>query len=104
MAEFQRVAYEKIRLCETFEKECSSCPLADIDCGILCVRYAKDGEIAKLEKAVMDWAEKNPEPVYPTWGKWLSKTFFNPSSRILSERIPVDIAKKLGIEPESEED
>lgn len=126
MAEFQKVAYEKRRLCKAFKEECSNCPLTDIDCGVLCVRYTEDDTIVNLEKIIMDWAEKNPEPVYPTWEEWLldngvfapdnvllngkhrfymeGKPVLNIPTKKIYDRIPADIAEKLGIEPEPKED
>ena len=47
----------------------------------------------------MEWAEEHPEPVYPTWGTWLSEKYDYDLREIMYTPILADIAEKLGIEP-----
>ena len=49
----------------------------------------------EFEHRVMEWAEAHPEPVYPTWGAWIKWQM----GYDIKDRIPADIAEKLGIEP-----
>ena len=121
MAEFQEVMKQRKRMCAFTGSTCNGCPFKDKDCGF---NAAKDNA-ANYERIVMQWAEENPEPVYPTWLEWLhSQTLanFDSSSEAckLSDRyresskdvpgiwvltafarspIPADIAQKLGLEP-----
>jgi hypothetical protein len=73
------------------------------------------------EKMIMAWAAEHPEPVYPTWARWLESmglieirwngpvlasmrigvddTDYIPIVKKLLENIPADIAQKIGIPP-----
>lgn len=71
----------------------------------------------------MDWAAEHPETRYPTWKEWSDSTFPDAyvqiapcafmacpiidkkcsKSECLNIPIPEDIAKKLGIQPITEE-
>ena len=61
----------------------------------------------QLEEIVMQWAAEHPEPVYPTWYEyvWSQLAKKEPISDhdlatwMENNRIPADIAQKLGIEP-----
>ena len=101
MAEFQEVMRQFDRMCKA-NAGCFNCPLHEPDgvsdrCSI--GAFVNDSE--RIEREVMNWAAEHPV-VYPTWGKWLSKTYGKPSSILLSAEIPADIAQKLGIEPKEE--
>ena len=128
MAEFQDVMRHAKRMCKEHD-ECGACALremadkADIYCPIQTMRKL---DTAKVEAAVMDWAAKNPEPVYPSWREVWKQLF--PDSRdcvapchfmslnsveklynidcnyakcsdCSDRNIPADIAEKLGIKP-----
>lgn len=68
----------------------------------------------------MQWAAEHPEPVYPTWREWQHSMFPDADVRIspcefgsmdrfkcddktctecMEQKIPADIAEKLGIKP-----
>lgn len=68
MAEFAEVMKQLKRMCKG-TVYCSSCPLMVGDDECLFVNrtdyMCKNAE--KIEKAIMDWAEAHPEPVYPSW-------------------------------------
>lgn len=108
VAEFSEVIKQLGRICESNFGECDICDLrpfcpskALLEC------YAKSWRVERLEKMVMEWAAEHPEPVYPTWEEWLITQGVikeNPNGvgrpmPKLFERIPPDIAQKLGIEP-----
>lgn len=72
-----------------------------------------------IEKIIMEWAAEHPEPVYPTWDEWNRANFPKAARPICmlnftgrgacvkwdsccecqKQRIPADIAEKLGIKP-----
>ena len=73
-----------------------------------------DTLIANIEEHVMQWAARNPEPVYPTWGEFFVKhgglaerweNATNPAWEanmaigMFRAPIPASIAEKLGLEP-----
>lgn len=123
MAEFSEVIKNGRRLCASHESCCSDgCPLYYFcdrmtdTMGCYLFRDQNSNMINELEKAITDWAEKNPEPVYPTWEEWLMaqglidddpiQNIFNLGSsrhfnytKSRNTRIPENIARKLGIKP-----
>lgn len=106
MAEFQEVAKEYIRMCESFEC-CKWCPLNSGTSDIYVCRNNIIKNPVKYEYAIMQWAAEHPEPVYPTWWEYLraySVTGENiPDSAVIYKlknwEIPADIAQKLEITP-----
>lgn len=122
MAEFQKVMKQAKRMCEASGDTCLSCPA---DGGGTCVFIKSpwsltEEKIADAERIVMDWAEKHPEPRYPTWKEWQEANFPNAnvkvspcafsdskSFRCMNHEcdacrdfpIPADIAEKLGVKP-----
>lgn len=125
MAEFQEVAKELERMCNTYltARKCKTdvCPLY---CGDLCyaqaIAHVRGDDACNLEKVVMDWAKANPAPIYPTWfevlerfgiaGRINGEPYYDSTNREVYlkqpaftpkafESIPADIAQKLGIEP-----
>lgn len=129
MAEFKEVMRQWRRMCKSFEdvaakeyRPCmEKCPVgANPVCGELCDATPEDVE--KFEAAIMEWAAEHPEPVYPTWTKWLLNNGIlekvkgnihvvstngyqikNVDAFMETEKgkepIPANIAQKLGIEP-----
>lgn len=126
MAEFVELMRQKERLCKWVRKNggCNSCPIEDI----WCEQSIFDIEmVRKTEEIVMQWAKEHPEPVYPTVMEWQRSIYrgvevevihpcqlWNCTDRIGSskcreytlcttcaanERIPPDVAEKLGIKP-----
>ena len=63
-------------------------------CAMVAVGYT-DGGVAEFEEFITKWAEKHPEPVYPTWEAWIKWQM----GYDIKDHIPVDIAEKLGIKP-----
>ena len=127
MAEFSEVMRQWGRLCTQHCAEnaddCDGCLLGGTRADV-CGSYARDNteDVEELERLVMSWAAEHPEPVYPTWGEWFVEigaakrvpigdpwpvemadgSMFGPEYEIVlaqNERIPADIAQKLGIEP-----
>lgn len=111
MAEFQVVAKELERMCNTIHavsgKCCTDeCPLYCEDlCYAQAMVHVHGDDACNLEKVVMSWAAENPEPVYPTIAKYLEQfgitirrdgtlqaDFFK-----AHEPMSADMAKLLGI-------
>lgn len=105
MAEFQEVAKHWKRMCSDMSEMdgCEDCPIVTMTHGTRCGDVPSEMKnIEEIEKAVTDWAAENPEPVYPTWWEYLRKKYPGRDvypDEIGEERIPADIAQKLGIEP-----
>lgn len=123
MAEFQVVMKQAKRMCVTVN-DCDQCELMT-DAGCRFAIFADDAKYShEIERIVMDWAAKHPEPVYPTWNEWYRKTFpdsifaTSPCPNMFykicemsnyhgevecyeckNQPIPADIAEKLGIKP-----
>lgn len=125
MAEFQAVMKQTKRMCAAYESRCDRCPFGKSDgCPFdFFKHHTKSFDFYEVEHIVMDWADKHPEPKYPTWEQWWENTFpeaseaFPPCKgyfmRVGDRRsecripcevckqqpIPADIAEKLGIKP-----
>lgn len=99
MAGFQEMMRQWARMCHSFRclpNGCSGCPLVHEHCYHE-VPYGMD--ISIIESKVMAWAAEHPEPVYPTWGTWLSEKYDYDLREIMYTPIPADIAQKLGLQP-----
>ena len=122
MAQFTEVMRQARRMCEAFsDGYCSECPIGDADvleCGIT---VTSEMDFKEVERRVMQWAAKHPEPVYPTWSEWQNSVFPDAEIDITpcacgsrdrlncflektcgmckEQQIPADIAEKLGIKP-----
>lgn len=122
MSEFTDVMRQAKRMCESFsDGHCSECPVGDanaLECGIT---VTSEMDCKDVERLVMQWAAKHPEPVYPTWDEWQKSVFpdaeiditpcaFGSRDRLncflekkcstcKEQQIPADIAEKLGIKP-----
>lgn len=119
MAEFQEVVKQWQRMCaghvcDNREEDGLICPITIKHSGYPCVDTVTDlsqEAVAQVEDIVMTWAAEHPEPVYPTWGEWLVSIGVLPDEGVsldllfelcktgLIDRIPADIAEKLGIKP-----
>ena len=105
MAEFLEVLRRAKSMCMAFGTNCEGCELHERS--NLCPLIVHDDDyvpmnwelkdMPEIERIVMDWAEKNPEPRYPTWTEWLCEYYRHGGD--LRKPIPADIAKKLGIKP-----
>ena len=122
MSEFTEVMKQAKRMCKAFgDGHCSECPIGDanvLECGIT---VTSEMDCKEVERRVMQWAAKHPEPVYPTWDEWQNSVFpdaeiditpcafgsidrlncflENRCSTCKEQQIPADIAEKLGIKP-----
>lgn len=103
MAEFAEVMRQFDRMCKA-HAGCIDCPLHSLygvsdECSVGTFINKPD----YIEREVMEWAAVNPEPVYPTWYRWLIMMGVVGSVEDLfsdlQRPIPADIAKKLGIDP-----
>lgn len=130
MAEFQVVMKQAKRMCESYGDDCARCALyrRGEECLFDCPPNAWNVNAqSDVERIVMDWAEKHPEPRYPSWNEAWKQLFpdaeesFAPClKRMLpaeqthkycavytnplckecrSQPIPADIAERLGIKP-----
>ena len=122
MAEFYEVMRQFDRMCKA-HAGCVDCPLAIKGCvETKCSIGSFIDNSENIEREIMQWAAANPEPVYPTWAEWILKvgaarrvpigepwpvefpdgSMLEPCCETVvkeNERIPADIAQKLGIEP-----
>lgn len=113
MAEYVEVMEQKRRMCNSYVLCCMGCPLNATN---FCNKNTGEkisADFPEVERIVMAWAAEHPEPVYPTWGKWLISigviNGVHPHGAIdtlgnLNKPIPADIAHKLGMEPIQKED
>lgn len=121
MAEFKEVMRQAKRMCKEFSYDCAGCGLADSHCPLGPIPENMDADFANVERIVMDWAAKNPEPRYPSWIEWQGANFQMAERAICAahfmdagdagcyvngrcdkcreQPIPADIAEKLGIKP-----
>ena len=108
MAEFSKVMHEWRRLCKSYSGcvQCvlwSKCPTPSRD-------YWPIEDYVSIEKTIMAWAAEHPEPIYPTWLKFvkchkaegrIEETDGEFVLWMAETQIPADMAEKLGIEPEN---
>lgn len=128
MAEFQEVMKQAKRMCKGYGPTCDGCALYSEDGCLFQNDKTPDDKnlnfLADAEKIVMDWAEKHPEPRYPSWQEaWMQlfpessnraspcPQYFLSNSRVArlcaemecnecrDTPIPADIAEKLGVKP-----
>ena len=99
MAEFVEVITQYNRMCSTYlKRDCSHCPMIEmVDDDFCCSDYMIEYP-SNTENIVMQWAVENPEPVYPRWIDYIGGLYPMDAGQAMYERIPEDIAKKLGIE------
>lgn len=112
MGDFVQTMKDWRRMCMAMEKlrpydSCCGCPLEGYGCPAIYEEDSNHMDYADVEKNVMSWAAEHPEPVYPTWEQFIAEMYLR-SGRTkyhsiaeweINERIPADIAQKLGIEP-----
>ena len=111
MADFVQTMKDWKRMCNAMEKlrpddSCCGCRLEGYGCPAI---YEDDNHVdyADVEKNVTAWAAEHQEPVYPTWEQFIAEMYLrsgrtkyhNITEWKINERIPADIAQKLGIEP-----
>lgn len=125
MSEFTEVMRQARRMCETFcDANCSKCPIGNakaLECGIT---PTSEMDCKEVERRVMQWAAKHPEPVYPSWEEGWKQLFpdadirrtlcpevfgdkyrcdwchdVNDCDVCLERPMPAEVAEKLGIKP-----
>lgn len=114
---FQEVMKNWKRMCLKLRKDCRECEIHKKSLhNHLCFcnkDTLSEDAIEAVEKIVMQWAEENPEPVYPTWVEYLvkqgvlasanpvptltAKAFFSGVNAM--KPIPADTAEKLNLQP-----
>lgn len=131
MAQFIETIEQWRRMCDAYstydeESYCKGCPIMELEfdehgCDAIFSDWAKAADWDKVEEVIHVWAERNPEPVYPTWEEWLAandvlepdnvrlngdyrfyyngEPVYNIPSPKMFEPIPDDIAEKLGLQP-----
>ena len=118
MADFVQTMKDWRRMCNACQTEkdklgvCGSYPAGNY---AACAMKSMDKEadlacdnlyFERLEKTITAFAAKHPEPVYPTWYRWLIMMGVVGSVEDLfsdlQHPIPADIAQELGIEPKEE--
>lgn len=120
--EFKKAMTIIRRMCNNGEANCDKCPLfLSHNCS---VRPWADSDAVRVEGILEKWAKEHPEPVYPTWREFLTsigvipkvtiaateKTQFDVSGdwaeayALTQNRIPADIAEKLGLKPKEAKD
>ena len=117
MAEFSELVRIKKRICGKYKCniDCSGCPIEENGlCGVISISSYVDSEFKELEEKLLAWAAEHPEPVYPTWLEYLceigvipkvihcNELYLTAYNGIHDNRIPADIAEKLGIEPKED--
>jgi hypothetical protein len=99
LAEFQDVIKHWHRMCNALNGDCYKCPIEGSPCQYIAFIPK---EIIGVEQPIMSWADKNPEPVYPSWRDWLRDLYGNPNKTmtdILESPIDPEIARRLDIVP-----
>lgn len=125
MSEFQEVIKKQKRMCRHYEElsgSCTGCPLHDHEVAYVCTEapcVIDIEDVKKAEKIITEWAEKHPEPVYPTWAEWLlevgggveklfeaggyrGNTYVSDLETVVvahNTQIPADTAHMLGVKP-----
>jgi hypothetical protein len=114
MSDFVQTMKDWRRMCDAYTTDdaarcCQGCPMDGRGCGAIYEGGNADPEV--IEREVNQWAAEHPEPVYPTWEKYLADLMMldmmcdktdNPNSvenYMRKTPIPADIAEKLGIGP-----
>ena len=120
MTDFVQTMKDWYRMCRVFsvkDLECEGCPLLEFSfdghgCDAIFSEFADHADWSRLQEIVESWADEHPAPVYPTWGEWLLEQgviragtesrngfIYQTVSPVIFERIPADIAGRLGLEP-----
>lgn len=116
MAEFVDVISEIRRMCSSYNL-CEECDFKTKHICKTFIQCTSVEDAKEIEEKVMNWAKQHPKPQYPTWGEWFEaqgelmaewrnvRVVSNVGTGVIGvlyQRIPADIAEKLGIEPKEE--
>lgn len=113
--DFAQVMKDWRRMCKAQDelrgdRACYGCPLESYGCPSI-YDDVDNADYADVENKVNAWAAEHPEPVYPTWWKYMCMIGVIPNSlgdktlgevtveRLMHISIPADIAEKLGLQP-----
>lgn len=113
MADFVQTMKDWRRMCKTFttdddESCCEGCPIMALaidehGCDAIFSEWADKADWEEVEDVIETWAAEHPEPVYPSWYRWLIMMGAIGSVEDLfsdlQREIPADIAQKLGLQP-----
>ena len=126
MASFVSTMHDWRRMCSAIQSEnqksssgswCRNCPIEQFCVIDTEIKNSTDNVFRIIDEMVQTWADKNKEPVYPTWGEFFVKhgglaerweNATNPAWEanmaigMFRAPIPASIAQKLGIEPKGE--
>ena len=109
MAEYVEVMKQKKRMCNsTLCCKCNIFYLSGENIGN-CTQFILNNP-SKAEKIIMSWAAEHPEPVYPSFAKYLEQFGINirrdgtleADFFKANEPMGADIAQMLGIEPKED--
>ena len=108
MSDFVQTMKDWRRMCNTIQSKnqkasignwCKGCSLQDFCIIDTSIKDTTNGEFDIIGEQIQAWAAEHTEPVYPTWGEWLSTKYGYDLREIMYEPIKADIAEKLGLEP-----
>lgn len=106
MSDFVQTMKDWHRMCKANSDDSGckeDCPLLKYypdGCHAIYEEDCTDDALSAVEETIAMWEKENPVPTYPMWMDWLKKKYkCDLIYTIMYERIPADIAKKLGIEP-----
>lgn len=109
MADFAQTMKDWHRMCKAMTDKdshdaCSGCPLEVYGCSPIYegLDTYKDVDFEVVGERIAEWAQKNPEPVYPTWYEYLTDLYDSAWGDIYDKCIPADIAEKLGLKPKGD--
>ena len=113
MAEFVEVSFQLGRMCREYS-DCADCQLYDSKYCTKTKDKLTRKDLREAEAIIMQWANENPGPAYPTWGEWFESRgdlisgwnnttsvgwLYNRILEVFHKPIPDDIAEKLGVKP-----
>lgn len=122
MASFVSTMHEWRRMCSAIQSEnqkshsgswCRNCPIEQFCVIDTEIKNSTDNVFRIIDERVQAWADKNKEPVYPTWWEWLENMGIVSKAKSeyseifdrvcwgarMFDQIPASIAEKLGLEP-----
>ena len=117
MADFVQVMRDWRRMCKAMTKPddvcCADCALQAEGCCSVYEDEFDDMDLDHNEETVCVWAERNPEPKYPTWGEHFRRLISLASGKefitdddimsfIDNTQISDNIAEMLGIKPKGD--
>lgn len=111
--EFQEVMRQWKRMCTQYTR-CIECPMNSTQKCIIPMKNEWEMDFDVACEIIMSWAKEHPEPVYPTWWKYMCMIGVIPDElgdktlgemtvyNLMNTCIQSDIAQRLGIEPKHE--